>query len=160
MYYFWGKISRKFVIHKIFLFRNFYKDFVWVLFIIYVNIKLQKNSIQKILHSVKNANFAFANKGPAETRDWRISSPFESASGISIFDPDGIFLAYSAMPKLSINRQVADGNCSVEEEEFEKKPMLEQLLNYRKFYDGMDIYKFNAFGQMLHPITKRKGRQA
>jgi hypothetical protein len=61
------------------------------------------------------------------------------------------------MPKFG--SQVADnGNCDAElEEEFKRKPILEQLLNYRKFYDGMDIYKFNAIGQMLHPVVKREG---
>jgi hypothetical protein len=44
------------------------------------------------------------------------------------------------------------------EEEFERKPMLEQLLNYRKFNDGMDIYQFTAIGQMFQPFVKRRGR--
>jgi hypothetical protein len=93
----------------------------------------------------------------------RISSPLETASGVANIDPDGYFLAYSVMPKLgSSNRPVVidDGNCDAElVEEFDRKLMLEQLLNYRKFYDGMDIYKFNAIGQMLQPIIKRRGRR-
>jgi hypothetical protein len=65
------------------------------------------------------------------------------------------------MPKDdSNNRHVIDeGNCDTElEEEFGRKPILEQLLNYRKFYDGMDIYQFNALGHMIHPIVKREGK--
>jgi hypothetical protein len=66
------------------------------------------------------------------------------------------------MPKVGSNNRhaMAEGNCDTNlEEEFGKKPVLEQLLNYRKFYDGMDIYKYNAIGQMIHPIVKGEGKQ-
>jgi hypothetical protein len=94
-------------------------------------------------------------------KEWRISSPLETASGVANFGSDGSFLAYSAMPKFAYNNRhdVNVGNCdSAMEEKFERKPMLEQLLNYRKFNDGMDIYQFTAIGQMLLPIVKREGR--
>jgi hypothetical protein len=124
-------------------------------------------------NSVKNDNFACGKFGGDATtsksassvrggKDRRISSPYETASGVANFDPDGSFLAYSAMPKVGSNNRpaIAEANCDTElEEEFGRKPMLEQLLNYRKFYDGMDIYKYNALGHMIHPIVKDEGKQ-
>jgi hypothetical protein len=89
----------------------------------------------------------------------------EHAAGVANFDPEGTLLAYSAMPKSNSNnrhRHIADNDkCDAKmEEEFERKPILEQMLNYRKFYDGMDIYKFNAYGQMIHPIIQRECRHS